>query len=414
MVNNSSGHYLAKVELALILVLAFVLPNFESPKTIAAILLIVVYLLRTLIYKKIRLRRPDIIATGIILLIASSFFSTIVNIPFPNMFKGTWGTFLYCSVFWIIYSSDLINKRASAIAVSLTAGTVFGLAFGLYDNHIGKTPHLQFHSAGIVTESSIYLGVSLIMTMGLLLKSVHSYALRSKTSFQTILWVITFFLMATGLFVMASRGAILAFILAALVSLLFSKQKCFLLIVFLTIPVIVFFTTQIPNKFDQYRAIHKTTTAVANLQIDYSDKLRLDMWRIGLAHFAQKEHKLFGIGPKNFPSIKASELKFDNKTALQDNKLNHAHNLFITKLVEEGILGLSAMIFFFVNIGIGLIQHIRKYHDPAWQWFAALGALLVPVIAGFFNTPWHNEHAMQSMILFALFLSYKKQEALSC
>ncbi|GBE46328.1 hypothetical protein BMS3Bbin11_01428 [bacterium BMS3Bbin11] len=51
-----------------------------------------------------------------------------------------------------------------------------------------------------------------------------------------------------------------------------------------------------------------------------------------------------------------------------------------------------------------LMRLIKKWPycretNRQWVWLSGLGGLVIPVIAGFFNTPFYQEHAMLAMIL---------------
>jgi hypothetical protein len=45
---------------------------------------------------------------------------------------------------------------------------------------------------------------------------------------------------------------------------------------------------------------------------------------------------------------------------------------------------------------------VRNGRQGDWLWTACLGAAAISVIAGSFNTPFYQEHALLAMILFGL------------
>jgi O-antigen ligase len=132
-----------------------------------------------------------------------------------------------------------------------------------------------------------------------------------------------------------------------------------------------------------------------------SDNERLQNWQIAFRKLSTGNDLVWGIGPKNYSSIDPGELGIESEFYKRTGKLNHAHNLFLTQWVEQGLMGLAAMLIFF-----GLIVRRLKKCWPycketerQWVWLAGLGGLVVPVMAGFFNTPFYQEHAMLAMIL---------------
>jgi len=55
-----------------------------------------------------------------------------------------------------------------------------------------------------------------------------------------------------------------------------------------------------------------------------------------------------------------------------------------------------------------LIREAKSRGVHSWTWIAALGALLMPAIAGSFNTPFYQEHAMLAMALMAIYLGSRR------
>jgi len=131
---------------------------------------------------------------------------------------------------------------------------------------------------------------------------------------------------------------------------------------------------------------------------------------VGIAQVMQGNKLLFGVGPRNFSGIELSKLRFDEPLNLPGNKLTHAHNMFLNKLVEEGIFGLIALLTFFLFPARALVRDWRAYRWKNWLWLSGMGALVVPIVSGSFGTPWYNEHALLAMIILALYLSSRNPE----
>jgi len=74
-------------------------------------------------------------------------------------------------------------------------------------------------------------------------------------------------------------------------------------------------------------------------------------------------------------------------------------------LVEEGFLGLAAMLLFFGIVILGFVRDIHSSQQTSWKWYAGVGALVVPCVAGLFGTPWYQEHALLAMMVLALSLA---------
>jgi len=384
---------LKNAEFVLLCLLALTLPVLEAPKNIAVVLLLGVWLARRILFEPLRLRRPDKIEFALIWLMLATVVSTALNWPSPGELKGVKDTAFGIFVCWTVYRGGLSLRRRHLLAAMVAAGVVVGLAWGTADVLRGVRSQLEFNSAGIVTQSSIYLGIALVMSFGV------AYA---ETGRQRALWWLVTALMLVGLFLMASRGGILAVGLVGLLFLLTKGNRKVWLIGALTLALTAGTALLLPGKFNQARFVEKNQQLMQTRAIDPNDSLRFAMWRIGAAQFARGGSLLFGIGPRNFSAINLSALKFDPPLVLPGKRLNHAHNLFLTKLVEEGLFGLGALLYLFGRVGAELARDWRSGNRLDWPWFGALGALTVPVVAGSFNTPWYQEHALLAMMLFGI------------
>jgi O-antigen ligase len=160
----------------------------------------------------------------------------------------------------------------------------------------------------------------------------------------------------------------------------------------------------LPNTFHQQRAFDKMAALAATRQLDGSDTLRATMWRLGAVQIVRGDSLWFGVGPRNFPSIDPARLGVERPAATAHFPITHAHNLFLTKAAEEGLVGLAA---FLAMLGVVAYRLGRDWFAGRmrdWQWGAAWGALVVPVVAGSFNTPFYQEHALLAMTWFGLYL----------
>jgi len=405
----STAKYLKNTEFALLCLLAVVLPIFEAPKNITLVLIFVVWLVRQLFFEPFQLRRPDQFEFALIWLMLAAIISTAINWPSPGGLKGVKDTLLWVFTCWIVYLHNLSAQRIYQLAAMISLGVLIGLVWGTVDVLRGIHNLLELNSVGVVTQSSIYLGIALVMTFGVAFTGGGCNAhLLPWHKWQRTLWWLLTLLMLVGLFMMASRGSILAVVSVYLIFILLRRSTKIWLISLLIFILAAGVPLILPNKFSQLRYIEKSQQLMQTHAVDQNDGLRLNMWRIGITQFSQGGSPVFGIGPRNFSAIDLSKLKFMSPLKLADSRLYHAHNLFLTKLTEEGIFGLTALVFLFYLVGASLVKdwQTRKWHD--WQWFAALGALVVPIIAGSFNTPWYQEHALLAMILFGIYFSSRK------
>jgi O-antigen ligase len=391
-----------RLELICLCTLAVVMPIMESPKTIAFVLFAAMWFARRVgTFRKGDFNKPDVIEICVFLLILSAVVSTAINWPMQSGLKGLKDAIVYCVLFLCIYNGKYSDRQKYAILTCLVSGVLVGLAWGVIEIYQGKRTFLELHSAGIVTQSSMYVGMAVIVAFSL------SFIVDRGQRKHTALWVVAFLITLAGLIFMASRGSILATAFAFLVLMLSfrSKKMVFGLI---SVVVALFLLMAIsPDWFQQKRFVEKMQQHASNPGLSDNDRLRFSMWKIALGQFIQGDSKTFGVGPRNFPSIDMSKLKLEG-IYIPGKMLDHAHNMFLNKLVEEGVVGLSVMLLFFVVIACALV---KDYRDRNWRnpmWSSAVGALLIPAIAGSFNTPWKQEHAMFAMMLFALYMSSRR------
>jgi O-antigen ligase len=382
-----------------------VLPILEAPKNLVLFLLLVVWVAQRVISGDFRLRRPDIIEVSLLTLLGASVASTAFNWPLVNGLKGLKDIFSQVFVFWLVYRAAYSERQQLRIVEMVAVGVMIGLAWGIADVARGRLVQLEFHSAGIVTQSAVYLGIALSTAFSV----AWTRSMMTTSSFRVAsaetLWWPAMAIMLVCLFLMGSRGAILAILVTGIIyALAIGRRSLWFAIAGFAISGAVL-TAVLPDWFSQSRWLTKTHEMALTQRLVQADQERYDNWRIAASRIAQGDALVFGIGPNNFAAIDHTKMSFDPPLVIGAGRLNHAHNLFLNKLVEEGVIGLAALLFFFGVVVTRLVRDRRTGHWRRWPWFAAIGALAVPVIAGLFNTPWYQEHALLAMILLAIYLS---------
>lgn len=373
---------------------AVVLPVLESPKNMILFLL----LLFLIGEWALRIWRSgpafDKIEIALIAIVLSSVLSTAANWPLENGLKGVKDVLGQLALFGVLYRANLSERRQIRLLQFVALGVVVGLAWGVAEAVDGRSMHLQFHSAGAVTQSALYLAIALTMTFALLVAGT----LRNESAKTMAGWGLASGVMLIGLFLMGSRGPILAAGVAVVFMLISAKHwKLWLGATLIAIPAIAL-VLLLPNWFGQDRAVKKAEQMIAGV-IPSADEDRIVNWRIALAQLKYGESHVLGVGPRNYHTIDYRKFSFDPPLSYEPKKLNHAHNLILTKLVEEGILGLVTMLAFF---GIVVVHLRKRWQSRGWEALVGMGALLVPLLVSMFNTPWYQESALLAMMLIAI------------
>lgn len=400
-----TASYSEKLELYLLCALLFVLPTMESPKTLALLLYVMVWVGRRASWPALARFRPDRVELALLAMLAAGAVSTAVNWPFPDGSKGVLDALRYVILFWCIYRAGYGERQLRLAGYALALGVLTGLAYGVVEVMQGTRGQLEFHSAGVVTQSAIYLGMAAIAGIGFVVAGLQDQGASGR---QPWFWITATIVMIVGLFAMGSRGAMMAFVGIVLLLLIVINQRRYWVAALAVLAVAAASVVILPSSFNASRAWLKLEQTLTQKAMAPADLERAHVWQVALAHLRRGEHLWFGVGPKNFQSIDAGAVPLPEPLRPGGFRLTHAHNMFLNKLVEEGVFGLAALLLFFGLVAAALLRGARAGGCYRWTWIAGVGALLMPAIAGSFNTPFQQEHAMLAMALMAMYLGTRR------
>jgi len=389
---------LYKYEIGLLSLLVLVLPSLEALKTFFWFSYLCVFLIRRFQNGSLSLMPKQPANIAVTLYLSITLISTLVNWPFDNGFKGFLDEFRFLTLFLCLYSAGYTAAEYRRIALLVIVGVLAGLLYGLVEFLLGMRTDFQFHSAGILTQSSIYLGIAIILNTGLLLNP-------EKDSSRTRLFLKTALLIQIiALVYIGSRGSMLAVTLT-LVFIAFLKLNISTLIAwFAGLTVSIVLVAMLIQMFPDNKFSRDIIQQYSINRIQESDNQRIGAWKIAFAKLQQGEDLVWGVGPRNYTAINEMDFVRQNENLSQIKMYGHAHNIFLTQLIEQGIMGLLAMGFFFFLIlqKIFSIWRSEMSHTPGWAWYGGIGGLTVPLIAGLFNTPFYQEHAMLAMVVIGM------------
>jgi O-antigen ligase len=276
------------------------------------------------------------------------------------------------------------------LAAAALFGAFAGLLRGGVDAYLHQEYGLELYTMTSPTSSAIYLGIVLMVATSIaVLDTYRSW------------WWAASCVLLVGLLLMGSRGGILAVTFAGGVWLTMVRSfRVWMLLAAVAISVAL--VAALPNIFAQDRAFAKIAALISTRQIDANDNVRLTMWKLSIAEVVHGNSLWFGVGPKNFSSIDSFRIGIPPDAI--GYRIEHAHNLFLNKASEEGLLGLTAMLALFGVVAYRLVRDLIAAPARYWRAGAAWGALAVPIVAGSFNTPWFQEHALLAMIWFGIYL----------
>jgi O-antigen ligase len=147
----------------------------------------------------------------------------------------------------------------------------------------------------------------------------------------------------------------------------------------------------------------------ANNVLSYRDKV----WNVSLE--ASRFSPMLGIGLSNWHFITIDQIKkivedqgdkFDANNYLFPG---HSHNLYLSALVERGLVGLLVTLIFMLLWLRHLIKTYywaAKSHESIRLWSGSLSAWVATFGIGFVNTTFHHEHAILACLFLGIYLSY--------
>jgi len=260
----------------------------------------------------------------------------------------------------------------------------------------------------MVAETSIITGITLSGVIGVLLDTGFGYTRKEKAVLAAV---------AVALFcclvLMGNRSGLLGFFVFMgfvwVVHFKNLKLYLYLGLVGLLVPAVLMvssgkFKNRVDHLFSTRIALDTETVFTEN---DYK---RFTYWELSWAQFAYGGKKLFGMGPRNYPSISVEALhKESSEVPLVTYDKPHAHNMYLTKLCEEGAVGLTVMLLLMGLVLLNLLRCKKQGSYFDWRFTACLGALIIPATAGFFYAPYRREVAWVSILFISLFMNSQEK-----
>lgn len=386
------------------IVLAFglALPTLEASKGLAAILLFVILIIRAGINGKSFRQQLDRFDFAVISMFVASALSTVANYPSSAHLNGVMEAFGFTVIFLTVRHSKWSVKQIEHLAFAIIVGAVLAICI-VMAWHFSKGTPVELPAIHGTIRSSLYLAISIFLALGLI---VHS------SGRKRIVPIIFSVLMLVGLLSMTSRAVIITSGILFF-SGLAVRFRWHGVLVSLAIVSLTAFTFPMVSKSITGGNLLVKANQMAELlkgSVSNNELSRAEYWRATMMYIQQGEHVLFGIGPRNFSSIDTNTLKIEPPLQyLKGQPLAHAHNLFLTKYVEEGLLGLLAILALFGLMAQRLLRNFMSNSMP-WSWWGALGALCIPIVNGMVASPWFREYAWLAMLVFAIHLAVDRAE----
>jgi O-antigen ligase len=382
-----------RIELGALIALAFFLPLYEAPKSIAWVLYLAAWLAN-----HARARdfggRWDLWDSLFATWIASGF----VVAAFAGLHGSEWGGAIdllrYASVGWLLKRSRYSTREQRWLYIVLVTSVVLGLAFSHWRLWARGVQYLELNSVGNVNHTAIYVAIML----GTCAAWLFSRGGAAPVAVLALLLV--------SLVVSASRGGIgVAFAALIVLGAAFWRRSRWPLL--FTVALVV--ATVVTAWLGGAEVIRKQQRNIEEQNVlAYRDGI----WRAALV--AWERFPVFGIGIDNYYLVKTERVKewreeagkpFD---ASQYSQYPHAHSLYLNTLAERGVVGALALAAVLAAWFFALVRRWPRREDSpddCFWWGSAAAAWMITCGVGLVNTTLHHEHGILAMLLLGVWLS---------
>ncbi len=403
---------LAQIDVLMLGLMIISLPSVEAPKNIFLVGYLVTRVVSEVLEwgkRRIKWTHWDSLFFSIVV---TAFLSTLfAGMPHLEEWKGYMVLLTAILTGWLLSRAQYSRENYQGLFKLIVLGAFPPLLWGLYQYFILHTKKsLELHSVGHVNHSAIYLVMIFGASLGWFLSYFDSDKFKMKASrFYLLALGILSFIFFMSLIIGQSRGAYGVGIFLGLL-IIYSMGKSKIIKLFGSISIVLIILLSIIFKTG---VIEKQ---IANQEANNVLSSRDKVWNVSLE--ASRFSPMLGIGLSNWHFITIDQLKKsieDRGKKYSPNNYwfpGHAHNLYLSALVERGILGLLMtlifMLFWFRHI-IKTYTWALKSQESIRIWSGSLSAWVATFGIGVVNTTFHHEHAILACLFLGIYLSYTRQ-----
>jgi O-antigen ligase len=410
--NNHDCHRyiqrLHQIEITGLYFLILFLPFLKVPKNIGLGIFIIGGIGWRLSDKSIGFRKPDIYELILGLFFISAAISTALNWPLAKGINGLRDSFTVAVIGLLIYNSTLTKNQIKWIANLSIIGIIIGLCYGFVTFYKGGTSFFELKNM-TVAEASIITGMTIAIVTGILSETGSEFSVPQKFALG-----ISGLIMLCCILLMGNRSGMVG--IACFFGMFFilniKNIKIYIILLLTIIALMASIMVLSPDGRLKQSMRHLLSTKISlssSEKFTSNDQLRFTYWKLSLLQFKFGKKKIFGIGPRNYYKIDFENLiKKSKGFKIKTFKGPHAHNMYLTKLCEEGLFGLCVMMMLFVFVINRLYKYIKNKGKINWIFIACAGSIIIPAIAGIFYAPYRREVAWVSILFISLFMNMYK------
>jgi O-antigen ligase len=385
------------------------LPSVEGPKNIFLVFYLVTRLLTEFLTFKQKQFHWSYWDSMFLTIVVTALLSTIfAGMPHLEEWKGYKVLLTAILTGWFLSRARYTQENYQFLFKLIVLSTLPPLIWGLYEHlviHSRET--LEIHSVGHVNHSAIYLVMIFGAALGWFLSTLNIKKEMLQKKLQTILLGMLSLLFFISLIIGQSRGAFgIGVILGLSIIILLGKNKKIKWIGIATIIGILVLTVLLKTNIVQ----KQITNTENNNVLAFRDRV----WNVSLE--ASRFSPLFGIGMSNWHFISLDQLKksVESRGEIFNAEKyyfpGHSHNLYLSALVERGIVGLIVTFIFMLAWIVSLIKTFggaKRSTEETLLWAGSFSAWVATFGIGLVNTTFHHEHAILACLFLGLYISYK-------
>ena len=385
------------------------LPSLEAPKNIFLVGYLITRITSEIIQFKQGISQWKSWDFLFLTIIFTAFLSTIFS-GFSGLeeWKGFKVFLTAILTGWFLSRAHYSQNQYRIIFFLTVLAIIPPLLWGLYEYLvIHSKKSLEIHSVGHVNHSAIYLTMIFGATLGWFISQFNFKKKNETTQLKTILIGILSFILFISLIIGQSRGAFGIAILLG-VCLLFLAKSMKVRIISMAIMMLIIISSILLESGIIQKQINNQKS---NNTLAYRDKV----WNVSLE--ASRFSPLLGLGLSNWHFINLPQIKKSvearGKTFNADNYFfpGHSHSLYLSALVERGIVGLIVTLFFMFYWLYDLIKTFKwskKSSTSYMLWTGSFSAWLATFGIGLVNTTFHHEHGILACLFLGIYLSYTR------
>jgi O-antigen ligase len=393
---------LSKSCLVFLILFLFFLPLIEAPKNFALLAFFISTVVLFIKNKQNLFKWGFVDTIFLIWLVLLAIIG--VNTEVNYNLSGTGSLHIVAMIFlgWGVSRINFNKIQTIYLLISIIFATILGVIYSYMSGCYYGNQCIELNSVGHINHTAIYLLLTYTILLSFIISSINKLTISKKILLITLLSLLALVIVDTN-----SRAAVGMMIFITILFFIFSLfwyrnnhiYRYLLVFVILISSITYYVNPPIINKFINGTGLLEEGTP--------RDKIR----NLSLYSFIDKP--LFGVGFKNFSTIKVDDIKdsvlkyndhFDKNDYTNDH--GHAHNLYYNYLVSGGFVVFIVMIIFWSYLVYIIYQLIKlKNSHSSWLALSALGIVIVNLGIGFVNTTFHHEHGMLSMVFLALLIS---------